>query len=139
MNSTTTYHSKNIKAGDIFHAKYLNYRGLTKQHFFYCVYTQSHDENNNLTEDIVGLLISTNKKFAKLEAQGFNDYNVKVEIHNKTAWVCTDKIFRFMLTDETCDVDLKKNIVLTKKEKEEVLSKFTRFFLETTRQMLEYE
>ena len=57
----------NIKAGDIFHAQYLNYRGELKHHYFYCVYTQNDDQNNNLTTDVMGLLISTNDKFARLE------------------------------------------------------------------------
>ena len=128
----------NIKAGDLFHAQYLNYQGELKHHYFYCVYTQQDDVNNNLASDIVGLLISTNEKFAKLEAQGFNDYNVSVEINGRKAWVCADKMYRFMLTDATCNIE-KKNTRLTQKEKEEVLSRFTRFYLETTRQMLEYE
>ena len=128
----------NIKAGDLFHARYLNYQGELKHHYFYCVYTQQDDVNNNLVSDIVGLLISTNEKFAKLEAQGFNDYNVSVEISGRKAWVCADKMYRFMLTDATCNIE-KKKTRLTQKEKEEVLSRFTRFYLETTRQMLEYE
>lgn len=134
---TTTYHS-NIKAGDIFHARYLNYNGAEKRHYFYCIYTQVEDPNNNLYEDIVGLLISTNKKFDKLEAQGFNDYNVPVMINGKKAWVCTDKMYRFMSSDETCEIE-RKIINLAQKEKEEVLAKFTRFYLEATRQMIEYE
>lgn len=128
----------NIKAGDLFHARYLNYQGELKHHYFYCVYTQQDDVNNKLSSDIVGLLISTNEKFAKLEAQGFNDYNVSVEINGRKAWVCADKMYRFMLTDTTCNIE-KKKMRLTQKEKEEVLSRFTRFYLETTRQMLEHE
>lgn len=132
------YPFKSIKSGDVFFAQYLNYKGELKQHYFYCVYTQSEDKNNNLVSDIVGLMISTNNKFAKLDAQGFNDYNVEVEINNRKAWVCADKIFRFMPDDENCRAE-KKNIFLTKKEKEEILARFTRFYLEATRQMLKNE
>lgn len=134
----TISHSKEIKAGDLFYAQYLNYQGELKHHYFYCVYTQESDQNNSLSGDAVGLLISTNDKFARLAEQGLNDYNVAVTINGKKAWVCADKMYRFMLSDPTCKAERKK-AALGQKEKEEVLSRFTRFFLEATRQMLEYE
>ncbi|HPW96768.1 MAG TPA: hypothetical protein PK557_07385 [Paludibacteraceae bacterium] len=132
-----TYHS-NIKAGDIFHARYLNYKGTEKRHYFYCIYAQADDPNNTLTEDIIGLMISSNTKFERLEEQGVNDYNVQVEIFGKKSWVCVDKSFRFMLSDSTCEID-KKKISLTEKEKSEILNKYSRFYLEATRQMIANE
>ena len=133
-----TYLFNHVSAGKIFHVEYLNYKGKARKHYFFCVYSQSEDKNNLLFEDIVGLLISTNKKFGVLDAQGYNDHNVEVNINNRRAWVCTDKSYRFSLTDKTIKLT-PKNIDLTLEEKENVLARYTRFYLEATRQLLANE
>lgn len=131
-----TYLSNHVEAGSIFHVEYLNYKGKARKHYFFCIYSQSDDDNNLLFEDVVGLLISTNKKFGRLDAKGYNDYNAEVLINNRKAWVCTDKSYRFSLTDKKIKLT-PKIIKLTTKEKEDVLARYTRFYLEATRQLLE--
>lgn len=132
-----TYPFNAIIAGNVFHAEYLNYKGSLKKHYFYCVYSQVEDKNNSLTEDIVGVMISTNDKFEKLAEQGMNDYNVEVEINGRKAWVCSDKVYRFSLQDDTIKLQKKVSVIIPKNVQDDIVSKFSRFYLEATRQMLE--
>lgn len=83
-----------IKTGDIFLAEYSNYYGVKKKHYFYCVYTQEQDVHNNLNEDVIGLMITSNPKMEFI-IHNNNDYNVKVKIFTTDSYVCCDKVFRF--------------------------------------------
>lgn len=119
-----------IKAGDIFHAEYNNYYGDNKRHFFYCIYSQEQDGNNNLNEDIIGLMITTNEKMDYI-IENKNDYNVKIRLRDKKSYVCCDKVFRFNTKDK---VDMVRD-KLTKKEKKLIKIYYKKFLSETLKQL----
>lgn len=118
-----------IKAGDIFHVEYDNYYGTKKRHFFYCIYSQNDDVNNTLDEDVIGLMITSNQKMDYI-IENKNDYNVKIELYDKTVYVCCDKIFRFNKNE----VDYKGNL-LKRKEKNEISIYYKKFIGESLRQL----
>lgn len=120
-----------IKTGDVFHAEYSNYYGHDKKHFFYCIYTQRQDVNNTLSEDIIGLMITSNPKMDYI-IETKNDYNVKIRLKNEDAYVCSDKVFRFNTNDKINKVN---NSVLTNKEKRLINTYFKKFIKESFRQL----
>lgn len=128
-NSLSTF-NKNIKAGDIFHAEHDSFYGKKRKHYFYCVYSQVEDINNFLEEDVIGLMITTNDKMAKVIEKN-NDYNVKIKINNTTSYVCCDKFYRFNIKSKIG----KKSNVLRKKEKEEIMFYYKKFINESLRQL----
>lgn len=117
------------KIGDIFLVEYKNYYGHQK-HYFYCVYSQEMDINNILTNDVVGLLITTNRKMEKI-IKNDNDYNVKIKLYTQNAYVCCDKQMRFN-KKEIKDV---KGDLLDDREKAEILFYYKRFIKESLRQL----
>lgn len=119
-----------IKAGDIFHATYSNYYGQNKQHYFYCIYSQESDINNNLNEDIIGLMITSNEKMDYI-IKNKNDYNVKIKIGKRVSYVCCDKIFRFNKKDKINTVKDK----LTFKERKSINKYYKKFINESFRQL----
>lgn len=121
-----------IKTGDIFHAEYTNYYGTNKRHFFYCIYTQEQDIHNTLSEDIIGLLITTNEKFEHI-IENKNDYNIKVKLNKRVAYVNADKIFRFNLRDKINTNKYKYK--LNKKEKALIKKYYKKFIKESLRQL----
>lgn len=118
-----------IKTGDIFLAEYNNYYGKKRKHYFYCIYTQKQDINNNLEEDIIGLMITSNKKMDYI-IQNFNDYNVKIKLYTTESYVCCDKIFRFNKNEITTFGDLLDDF-----EKRMILIYYKKFMKETLRQL----
>lgn len=121
----TTYHFKkaNISPNDIFYAEHYDLNGVKSGHYFYCIYSQEEDNNNDLFRDVTGLLITTKKP---------KGYAQKVIINEKTVYVCCDSIYRFV-----ADVDKIRNkfINLTKKEKTKVIKCFKSFQKETQKQL----
>lgn len=113
----------NLNPYDIFFAKRIG-----GNHYFVCIYTQSNDINNVLTEDIYGLLITTNQKYARIPK---NDYNVEIYINNRRCYVCCDKLIRINKRDAV----KKKYYTLEEEEKSEIRSKFSKFINEVERQM----
>ncbi len=122
--------SKVIKTGDIFLAKYSNYYGKNKAHYFYCIYSQEEDINNHLNEDIIGLMITSNPKMEDI-IKNYNDYNVKVKIYTTEAYVCCDKIFRFNTKDKVVN----HGDLLDELEKQDILEHYKKFIGETLRQL----
>lgn len=120
-----------IKTGDIFHVEYNNYYGTQKRHYFYCIYTQKEDINNTLSEDVIGLMITTNEKMDYI-VKYKNDYNVKIKLNDKTAYVCCDKIFRFNVKDKKVDY---VGDLLNAKEKKAITKYYKRFIKESLRQL----
>ena len=120
-----------IKTGDIFHVEYSNYYGTQKRHYFYCIYTQKEDINNTLSEDVIGLMITTNEKMDYI-VKYKNDYNVKIKLNDKTAYVCCDKIFRFNVKDKKVDY---VGDLLNAKEKKSITKYYKRFIKESLRQL----
>lgn len=120
-----------IKTGSIFHVEYNNYYGTQKRHYFYCIYTQKEDINNTLSEDVIGLMITTNEKMDYI-VKYKNDYNVKIKLNDKTAYVCCDKIFRFNVKDKKVDY---VGDLLNAKEKKAITKYYKRFIKETLRQL----
>lgn len=119
-----------IKTGDIFHVEYSNYYGSKKKHYFYCIYSQEQDINNRLNEDIIGLMITSNKKYDTI-VKKHNDYNVKVKLYTTDSFVCCDKIFRFNKNDK---IELKGDL-LDEHEKKMVLIYYKKFLKESLRQL----
>lgn len=122
-----------VKAGNIFLAEYSNYYGEKKRHYFYCIYSQEEDINNNLNEDVIGLMITSNKKMDYI-IENKNDYNVKIILHSKNVYVCCDKIFRFNKNEIKT-----KGGAITKKEKKEIDFYYKKFIKESLRQLKENE
>ena len=120
-----------IKTGNIFHVEYNNYYGTQKRHYFYCIYTQKEDINNTLSEDVIGLMITTNEKMDYI-VKYKNDYNVKIKLNDKTAYVCCDKIFRFNVKDKKVDY---VGDLLNAKEKKSITKYYKRFIEESLRQL----
>lgn len=120
-----------IKTGDIFHVEYNNYYGTQKRHYFYCIYTQKEDINNTLSEDVIGLMITTNEKMDYI-VKYKNDYNVKITLNDKTAYVCCDKVFRFNVKDKKVDY---VGDLLNAKEKKSITKYYKRFIKESLRQL----
>jgi hypothetical protein len=120
-----------IKTGSIFHVEYNNYYGTQKRHYFYCIYTQKEDINNTLSEDVIGLMITTNEKMDYI-VKYKNDYNVKIKLNDKTAYVCCDKIFRFNVKDKKVDY---VGDLLNAKEKKAITKYYKRFIKESLRQL----
>lgn len=119
-----------IKTGDIFLVEYSNYYGSNKRHYFYCVYSQEQDINNKLNEDIIGLMITSNKKMDFI-IRSNNDYNVKIKLYTTESYVCCDKIFRFNKNDK---IELKGDL-LDDFEKKTILKYYKKFIGESLRQL----
>lgn len=119
-----------IKTGDIFHVEYNNYYGSKKRHYFYCIYSQEQDINNKLNEDIIGLMITSNKKMDFI-IKSNNDYNVKIKLYTTESFVCCDKIFRFNKNDK---IELKGDL-LDDFEKKMILKYYKKFIGESLRQL----
>ena len=119
-----------IKTGDIFHAEYNNYYGTKKRHYFYCIYSQEEDINNHLYEDVIGLMITSNKKLDYI-VDNINDYNVKVKLYTTNSYVCCDKIFRFNKNEKIES----KGDLLDDYEKKKVLEHYKKFINESLRQL----
>ena len=127
--SNKSYNSNpyDIKPFDIFFANKQNdYR--RSKHYYICVYTQREDVNNNLTNDIYGLLVTTNPKYSYFED---NDYNVAIEINGKDCYVCCDKLVR-MKIDRNVEL---KGYFLNNNQIKEIKVKLSKFFSEVNRQL----
>lgn len=122
-----TSHSDTIKPFDIFYAELYTPYGEKRKHYYVCVYAQPYDFNNPLESDIFGLVITTNQKYKRMK---YNDYNAKVKIGNKLAFVCCDKLVRVPIK-----LVQKKNLQLNMSEREEIQEKFTNFNRELLRQL----
>jgi len=84
----------NIKPFDIFLAKYNGQYNKTSRHYFICVYAQDIDINNELSNDLYGLMITSNSKYEHFFETGFNDYNVEIRFNEKISYALCDKILR---------------------------------------------
>ncbi len=115
-----------IKTFDIFYAP--RNVGESRKHYFVCIYSQEKDANNRLFSDIYGLMISTNPKYQKLPE---NDYNVQIEINEKTCFVLCDKWYRFEV-DDSMEI---KPAVLEEQTRIEIMAKLNKFIKEVKRQM----
>lgn len=119
---TTDSHSDVVLPFDIF----IGY-AHKKQHYFVCVYSQDADGNNPLTNDIFGVIVTTNPKYRKMT---YNDYNVPIIINRKQSYACCDKMYRFKKEDIN-----KKHYKLDSHTMEQIKEKTTKFFAEVKRQM----
>lgn len=102
-----------------------------QNHYFVCIYTQLIDNANRLTNDIYGLVISTNKKYEHIFENHYNDYNAKIKINGKDAYVCCDKLTRISTRQERI---ILKHISLTENEKEDIKKYLKKFLQEVKRQ-----
>ena len=116
----------NIKVFDVFFTEKATEYGVNK-HYYLSIYTQRDDSNNNLNSDIIGLLITTNKK----QEENNGRYVVPVKINGKFSYVCCDRPYKFKL-DNSVE---KKPVILTTKEKAEIMYKLNLFLEEINRQM----
>lgn len=87
------YHSS-IEPFDIFLAKDNGQYNKSGQHYFICIYSQERDINNNLANDLYGLMVTSNSKYAQFFDNNFNDYNVEVRFNGKISYALCDKILR---------------------------------------------
>lgn len=119
------YHFKkeDVKPNDIFYAEHYDYNGNKVGHYFYCVYSQINDKDNNLFRDVIGLLITTKDVPGR---------NVNVKINGKQAYVCCDNELRFIA--EVGKVQ-NKHINLTSKEKKNVMRSYKKMNKEKEKQM----
>lgn len=83
-----------IEPFDIFLAKDNGQYNKSGQHYFICIYSQELDINNNLANDLYGLMITSNSKYAQFFDNNFNDYNVEVRFNGKVSYALCDKILR---------------------------------------------
>lgn len=122
-----TYHSNTIKPFDIFYAEIYTPYGQKRKHYYVCIYAQPYDFNNPLESDVFGFVITTNQKYKHMK---YNDYNAKVKIGKKDAYVCCDKMVRVPINSVQ-----KKQTQLTMNEREDIQSKFLNFNRELLRQL----
>ena len=87
------YHSS-IEPFDVFLAKDNGQYNKSGQHYFICIYSQERDINNNLANDLYGLMVTSNSKYAQFFDNNFNDYNVEVRFNGKVSYALCDKILR---------------------------------------------
>jgi hypothetical protein len=123
-------HSKpfdQIQPFDVFYGLKYNEFGNKMPHYYVCIYTQKEDKNNSLVSDVYGLLVTTNPKYQHIP----NDYFVSAQIYGKKAFICCDKIERFVLTDE---IEI-KGIKLPQMVIDSILYRFKKFTNEVYRQM----
>lgn len=120
-----TYHfnREDIKANDVFYGVHYDLNGKKFGHYFYCIYSQHHDKQNNLFRDIIGLLITTK------EVPG---YNYEMIINDRKAYVCVDSEIRFV-----SDVDYVQNkyIAISKKDQRKILKMYKAFSRKKQKQM----
>lgn len=83
-----------IEPFDIFLAKDNGQYNKSGQHYFICIYSQERDINNNLANDLYGLMVTSNSKYAQFFDNNFNDYNVEVRFNGKVSYALCDKILR---------------------------------------------
>lgn len=119
-------HSNDIKLFDVFFYKEKN-RKKNQKHYFVCIYDQEEDVNNNLKNDVFGLVITTNLKYRHFKN---NDYNVELKINEVSCFANCDKLIRV----RKIDVE-KKQVVLTNQEKYEIKKRFNKFLTELNRQI----
>lgn len=83
-----------IEPFDIFLAKGNGQYNKSGRHYFVCIYSQEKDINNHLSNDLYGLMITSNNKYAKFFDNNFNDYNVEIKFNGKISYALCDKILR---------------------------------------------
>ena len=83
-----------IEPFDIFLAKDNGQYNKSGRHYFICIYSQEKDINNNLANDLYGLMVTSNSKYAQFFDNNFNDYNVEVRFNGKVSYALCDKIGR---------------------------------------------
>ncbi len=119
-----------IELFDVFLAKQDNQKNIKKQHYYVCVYSQLRDENNNLANDVYGLMITSNSKYERFFAKDFNDYNVEIRFNGKIAYVLCDKVLRI----QSEDIVSKQTKSLTQGEIYNIKMYFSKFMQEVKRQ-----
>lgn len=129
-----TYRSnfkEKLQAFDIILAKNVGLKGEMRQHYYLVVYAQDEDDNNTLTDDFVGLLITSNKKIEKLFAMKRNDYNAEIYLNQQKVYVCCDKGERL---NKQMVIE-KKDYTLTEYEKNGVMFYYKKYISESLRQL----
>ena len=120
---TYRFNREDIKPNDIFFGEHYDLNGRKFGHYFYCIYSQGQDTNNNLFRDIIGLLITTK------EVPG---YNYKMEINERVAYVCVDNEVRFV---SDMDIVQNKYIEISKKDKTNIIKMYKKFCKNKIKQM----
>ena len=83
-----------IEPFDVFLAKDNGQYNKSGRHYFICIYSQEKDINNHLSNDLYGLMITSNNKYAKFFDNNFNDYNVEIRLNGKVSYALCDKVLR---------------------------------------------
>jgi hypothetical protein len=122
MTMTTDSHSEKILPFDLF----VGY-AYGQRHYYVCIYSQDVDENNPLSNDVFGVLVTTNQKYKKMF---YNDYNVPITINGRQGYACCDKMLRFKKED----ID-KKPYGIPRAVARQIKEKTIDFFTEVMRQM----
>lgn len=117
-----------MKAFDVFLAyNYDAFGKVTAKHYYVCVYSQLHDENTVLNNDVYGLQITTNTKYLTIH----DEYVVEIKNYGKQAFVKCDMITRF----ERRACILREDIKISNEKKREIELKLRRFISEMNHQM----
>lgn len=88
------FYRSSIEPFDVFLAKDNGQYNESGRHYFVCIYSQEKDINNHLSNDLYGLMITSNNKYAKFFDNNFNDYNVEIRLNGKVSYALCDKILR---------------------------------------------
>lgn len=116
-----------ISPFDIFYAEKEN-EFKTKRHYYLCIYVQSLDDNNNLRNDVYGLIITSNNKYEFLT---HDDYNVPIELNGKKSYICCDKMVRMVIDNKM----YKKNMKIPLYKRKQIIHKMQIFSNEMYRQL----
>lgn len=125
VSQTMTYHfeKEKILPHDIFFAEHYDFNGNKVGHYFYCVYSQEIDKNNDLFRDVVGLLITT---------KNVSGYTCPINLNGKPSYVCCDRAIRFIA--EVGRVQ-RKYLKIPMKIRKEILKTYNIYRKETQRQL----
>lgn len=117
---------KLIEPFDVFYAKVATEFG-ERWHYYVCVYSQHFDEKIPLSNDIYGLLITSNKKY-----NNKTEYSVKFSTEKfDESYIICDKLTRIIIDADVFNTD----VVLSEKTKSEVIEKLDSFISEIKKQI----
>jgi hypothetical protein len=117
------FNREDIKVNDVFLGEHYDLNGKKFAHYFYCIYSQSEDEENKLFRDIIGLLITTK------EIPG---YNYKMKINDRDAYVCIDNEVRFVSDKEVVQ---NKYISVQDRDKKNIINMYKKFYKKKIKMM----